>query len=194
MNSEASPSIPDPDGQLHLVNREDILARAEDRRNLCRILSWAHLYVSIRWSNTNLYIGIPSTIFAALASVQTMSELGSNESSSFKILHLIFSILVTGLAPLLTFLNPSERASGHKVASGTYELLGDRYDEFLLKSTIKPRPLAEELNQLVLLNQEYSEAKQPLPITPEWAFKKAEKTAQRTSLIATRSTEYSSQL
>ena len=37
MNSEASPSIPDPDGQLHLVNREDILARAEDRRNLCRI-------------------------------------------------------------------------------------------------------------------------------------------------------------
>jgi hypothetical protein len=136
MNPESFQSTSESNPSVNSVNREDILARAEDRRNVCRILSWAHLYVSIRWSNTNLYIGIPSTIFAALASVQTMSELGNNESASFKILHLVFSILVTGLAPLLTFLNPSERANGHKVASRTYELLGDRYDEFLLKCTL----------------------------------------------------------
>jgi hypothetical protein len=194
MNRELSPSMPDPDSPLKSVNREDILARAEDRRNICRIMSWAHLYVSIRWSNTNLYIGIPSTVFAALASVQTMSELGTNESSSYKILHLIFSILVTGLAPLLTFLNPSERANGHKVASRTYELLGDRYDEFLLKCTLKQHQIDQELNELVLLNQEYSEAKKPLPITPEWAFRKAEKKAQRTSLIATLATNHQSKM
>ncbi|MGB3535148.1 MAG: hypothetical protein WBA13_16745 [Microcoleaceae cyanobacterium] len=70
-----------------------------------------------------------------------MSETGNNDSDSFKILHLIFSILVTGLAPLLTFLNPSERANSHKVASRTYELLGDRYDEFILKCILGQRPI-----------------------------------------------------
>ncbi|MGB3535147.1 MAG: hypothetical protein WBA13_16740 [Microcoleaceae cyanobacterium] len=65
MNRNASPSIPHPDDRLHSVKREDILARAEDRRNICRIISWAHSSVSIRWSNASLYIGIASTILAA---------------------------------------------------------------------------------------------------------------------------------
>jgi hypothetical protein len=46
----------------------------------------------------------------------------------------------------------------------------------------------------VLLNQEYSEAKKPLPITPEWAFKKAEKKAEKTSLIATLSKVHQSKM
>ncbi|MGB3402135.1 MAG: SLATT domain-containing protein [Microcoleaceae cyanobacterium] len=192
MNPQPSAGIPKPSHPINTVEREDILARAEDRRNICRIMSWAHLYVSIRWSNANLYIGIPSTVFAAIASMQTISEFGSNESNSFKILHLIFSSLVAGLAPLLTFLNPSERANGHKSASRVYEFLGDRYDEFLLKATLSQRSLAEELENLIMLNQEYGEAKKPLPLTPEWAFHKAEKKAKRISLIATMAKDHTS--
>jgi hypothetical protein len=192
MNLEPSAGIPQPSYPINSVEREDILARAEDRRNICRIMSWAHLYVSIRWSNANLYIGIPSTIFAAVASMQTVSEFGNNEFNSFKILHLVLSILVAGLAPLLTFLNPSERANGHKSASRVYEFLGDRYDEFLLKATLSQRSLDEELEDLILLNQEYGEAKKPLPITPEWAFKKAEQKAKKMSLIATMAKDHAS--
>lgn len=194
MNPEPSTGIPAPKPSTNTVDHEDILARAEDRRNICRIMSWAHMYVSIRWSNTNLYIGIPSTVFAAIASMQAISEFSSNESNSFKVLHLVFSILVAGLAPLLTFLNPSERANSHKSASRVYELLGDRYDEFLLKSSVAQRPLFQELEELVLLNQEYGEAKKPLPITPEWAFKKAENKAKRMSLIAAMATEHHSKI
>ncbi len=194
MNKEDSKTTPNSNPNNTFVTHEDILARAEDRRNICRIMCWAHLYVSIRWSNANLYIGIPSTIFAAMASVQAISELGSDDSDSLKILHIVFSILVAGLAPLLTFLNPSERANAHKTASRIYEQLGDRYDEFLLKCKVNQQPLSQEIEELVVLNQDYAEIKKPLPITPEWAVRKAEKKAQRASLVATLATNHHSKI
>ncbi|WP_413162617.1 SLATT domain-containing protein [Capilliphycus salinus ALCB114379] len=156
-----------------LVQREDIMARAEDRRNVCRILSRAHVLVSIRWSNTHLYIGIPSTVFAALAGVQAISELNQNGSDTGKIIQIILSILVAGLAPLLTFLNPNERANNNLNASRVYEQLADRYDAFLLRCLVERRSLQQELDELVELNLAYSEEKKPLPLTPEWAFQQA---------------------
>ena len=185
MTAEDSSPQRETQTEVNFVTHDDILARAEDRRNICRILCWAHLYVAIRWSNANLYIGIPSTVFAAIASVQTISELGNDELGTLKIVHIILSILVAGLAPLLTFLNPSERANNNKTASRIYEQLGDRYDEFLLKSKVNQQLLSEEVDELVQLNQEYGELKKPLPITPEWAIRKAEKKAERSSLVAT---------
>ncbi|MEB3280314.1 MAG: SLATT domain-containing protein [Lyngbya sp.] len=180
-NQQDSPTVnkppsvtvtPNPDSS---VQREDIMARAEDRRNVCRILSRAHVLVSIRWSNTHLYIGIPSTVFAALAGVQAISELGSDGSNSGKILQIFLSILVAGLAPLLTFLNPNERANNNLNASRVYELIGDRYDAFLLRCLVERRSLEQELDELVQLNLAYSEEKKPLPLTPEWAFQKAKR-------------------
>ncbi|NJK38769.1 MAG: SLATT domain-containing protein [Oscillatoriales cyanobacterium RM2_1_1] len=189
MIPDVDPAPPaNPDG---LVNREDILARAEDRRNLCRIMSWAHIYISVRWSNTNLYIGIPSTIFAAIASVQAISDLGSGDVS-LKVLQIIFSVIVAGLAPLLTFLNPSEKAGIHKMTSRVYEQLADRYDAFILRCQLEPRSIQEELNELVAINQEYVEAKKPLPVTPEWAYQKARSAADQQGLVAPMATKHHS--
>ncbi len=171
--SKIHPSPPQSDDDL--VQREDIMARAEDRRNVCRILSRAHVLVSIRWSSAHLYIGIPSTIFAAIASVQAISEFQNSEDPTAGILHIVFSLLVAGLAPLLTFLNPTERASAHQAASRVYEQIADRYDAFLLESLVHPENLTQELNQLVQLNHIYTEEKKPLPLTPEWAFRSAKK-------------------
>ena len=159
-----------------LLRREDIMARAEDRRNVCLILSRAHVLASIRWSNTHLYIGVPSTVFAALAGVQAISDLNQNQTDSGgAIIYIILSILVAGLAPLLTFLNPNERANTHLAASRIYEHMGDRYDGFLLGCIVEKRSLKEELDELVKLHLAYSEEKKPLPLTPEWAFQKAKR-------------------
>ncbi|MDY7022322.1 MAG: SLATT domain-containing protein [Cyanobacteriota bacterium] len=166
--------------QGSLVQREDIMNRAEDRRNLCRILSRAHILVSIRWSNTHLYIGIPSTVFAALAGVQAIAELGQNQNETGAIIHIVLSILVAGLAPLLTFLNPNERATTHQTASRVYEQIGDRYDAFLLRCLVDRRSLQQELDELVSLNLAYSEEKKPLPLTPEWAFQQAKRSQAAT--------------
>ncbi|MEB3882178.1 SLATT domain-containing protein [Lyngbya sp. CCY1209] len=174
----------------NLVRREDILARAEDRRNLCRIMSWAHLYVSIRWAHTHLYIGIPSTVLAAAASVQAIAELQKPEGGTTFAFYVVFSVLVAGLAPLLTFLNPIERANDHKAASRVYEQLGDAYDKFLLECLVNPRDLLSELEDLAALNSQYGELKKPLPITPEWAYQKAVKKSDKNQLVATYSQSY----
>ncbi|MGF1494722.1 MAG: SLATT domain-containing protein [Microcoleaceae cyanobacterium] len=166
------------------IDEEDIIARGEDRRNQCRVMGWAHILVSERWSNTNLYIGIPSTIFAAIASVQAISELGGDGDTSLQLLHIIFSITVAGLAPLLTFLNPSEKANSHKMASRVYEQMADRYDAFVLRCDLENKPIEVELDELVQINREYAEAKKPLPVVPEWAYQKAITISQRTNLAA----------
>jgi hypothetical protein len=165
------------------------MARAEDRRNICRILSRAHVLVSIRWSNTHLYIGIPSTVFAALAGVQAIADLGQEKNTWGTIIQIILSILVAGLAPLLTFLNPNERANTHQTASRVYEQIGDRYDAFLLQCLVETRGLKQELDDLVQLNLSYSEEKKPLPLTPEWAFQRA----KQEQMIAPFAKEHKSQ-
>ncbi|TVU55226.1 MAG: SLATT domain-containing protein [Arthrospira sp. PLM2.Bin9] len=172
-----------------LVKREDILARAEDRRNLCRIMSWAHLYVSIRWSHTNLYIGIPSTVLAAAASVQAIADLQAENGARYG-LYIILSILVASLAPLLTFLNPMDRATNHLSASRVYEQMGDAYDKFLLYCLVNPQDLIVELEKLVALNEQYNELKKPLPITPEWAYQKSVKQSKDKNLVATLAENY----
>ncbi|ERT03694.1 hypothetical protein M595_2161 [Lyngbya aestuarii BL J] len=174
-NVNVPPPVSTPPHADSSVQREDIMARAEDRRNVCRILSRAHVLVSIRWSNTHLYIGIPSTVFAALAGVQAISELGQTGSNSGKIIQIILSVLVAGLAPLLTFLNPNERANNNQTASRVYEQIGDRYDAFLLRCLVERRSLTQELDELVQLNLSYSEEKKALPLTPEWAFQQAKR-------------------
>lgn len=178
-----------PPNRDSLVRREDIMARAEDRRNICRILSRAHVLVSIRWSNTHLYIGIPSTVFAALAGVQAIADLGQEKNTWGTIIQIILSILVAGLAPLLTFLNPNERANTHQTASRVYEQIGDRYDAFLLQCLVETRGLKQELDDLVQLNLSYSEEKKPLPLTPEWAFQRA----KQEQMIAPFAKEHKSQ-
>lgn len=176
-----------------LVKREDILARAEDRRNLCRIMSWAHLYVSIRWSNTNLYIGIPSTILAAAASVQAIADLQAQNGARYG-LYIILSILVASLAPLLTFLNPMDKATSHLSASRVYEQMGDAYDTFLLYCQVNPQDMIVELEKLIVLNEQYNELKKPLPITPEWAYKKSLRQSQEQNLVATLAKNYDGKL
>jgi hypothetical protein len=178
-----------PPNRDSLVQREDIMARAEDRRNICRILSRAHVLVSIRWSNTHLYLGIPSTVFAALAGVQAIADLGQEKNTWGTIIQIILSILVAGLAPLLTFLNPNERANTHQTASRVYEQIGDRYDAFLLQCLVETRGLKQELDDLVQLNLSYSEEKKPLPLTPEWAFQRA----KQEQMIAPFAKEHKSQ-
>lgn len=151
------------------IAQEDILYRALDRKTVCRVLSQAHIYVSIRWTRTHLYIGVPSTVLAAVASVQAISSLGGN----YQLVSVIIAILVAILAPLLTFLDPNGKANTHLVASRVYEQMADQYDSFLLKCRLEPRLIEEELNDLVQINSAYSESKKSLPACPEWAYQKA---------------------
>jgi hypothetical protein len=172
INNSVNSSVPvnGNSGQpVPYIAQEDILYRALDRKTVCRVLSQAHIYVSIRWTRTHLYIGVPSTVLAAVASVQAISSLGGN----YQLVSVIIAILVAILAPLLTFLDPNGKANTHLVASRVYEQMADQYDSFLLKCRLEPRLIEEELNDLVQINSAYSESKKSLPACPEWAYQKA---------------------
>ncbi|CAD5951525.1 hypothetical protein PCC9214_02586 [Planktothrix tepida] len=175
INNPVSSSVPLEENSgkpLSYVAQEDIIYRAFDRKTVCRVLSQAHIYVSIRWTRTHLYIGIPSTVLAAVAGVQAISSLGGN----YQLVAVIIPVLVAILAPLLTFLDPNGKANTHLVASRVYEQMADQYDSFLLKCRLEPRPIEEELNDLVQINSVYSESKKSLPACPEWAYQKALRT------------------
>ncbi|MCB8765840.1 SLATT domain-containing protein [Planktothrix agardhii] len=154
---------------LPYVVQEDIIYRAVERKTVCRVLSQAHIDVSIRWSTAHLYIGIPSTILAAIASVQAINSLGGE----YQLLSVVIAVLVAILAPLLTFLDPNGRANNHLNASRIYEQMADQYDSFILKCRLEPRSIKEEFDDLTQLNFTYSESKKNLPACPEWAYQKA---------------------
>ncbi|HBK24992.1 MAG TPA: hypothetical protein DDZ60_21585 [Planktothrix sp. UBA10369] len=164
LNSEESSNKP-----LPRIVQEDIIYRAVERKTICRVLSQAHIDVSIRWSTAHLSIGIPSTILAAIASVQAINSLGGE----YQLVSVVIAILVAILAPLLTFLDPNARANTHLGASRVYEQMADQYDSFILKCRLEPRSIQEEFNDLVQLNSVYSESKKSLPACPEWAYQKA---------------------
>ncbi|MEL0589364.1 MAG: SLATT domain-containing protein [Planktothrix rubescens PR222] len=151
------------------IVQKDITDRAIERKILCRVLSQAHIDVSIRWSTAHLYIGIPSTILAAIASVQAINSLGGE----YQLLSVVIAVLVAILAPLLTFLDPNGRANNHLNASRIYEQMADQYDSFILKCRLEPRSIKEEFDDLTQLNFTYSESKKNLPACPEWAYQKA---------------------
>ena len=154
---------------LPYVVQEDIIYRAVERKTVCLVLSQAHIDVSIRWSTAHLYIGIPSTILAAIASVQAINSLGGE----YQLLSVVIAVLVAILAPLLTFLDPNGRANNHLNASRIYEQMADQYDSFILKCRLEPRSIKEEFDDLTQLNFTYSESKKNLPACPEWAYQKA---------------------
>ena len=154
---------------LPYVVQEDIIYRAVERKTVCLVLSQAHIDVSIRWSTAHLYIGIPSTILAAIASVQAINSLGGE----YQLLSVVIAVLVAILAPLLTFLDPNGRANNHLNASRIYEQMADQYDSFILKCRLEPRSIKEEFDDLTKLNFTYSESKKNLPACPDWAYQKA---------------------
>lgn len=163
--SNSSSTMPIDD--LPYIGKEDIIYRAVDRTLVCRVLSRAHIIVSIQWGKTHLYIGIPSTILAAVASVQAISSLDN------QMVAIVISLSVAILAPLLTFLDPNSKSASHLEASRLYEKMADEYDAFLLKCTVNGRSIEEELQDLVTINTVYSDSKRALPACPEWAYQQA---------------------
>lgn len=169
MNESLRPNEVQINRGITSVGKEDILYRALERKTLCKVLSQAHIYVSIYWLRMHWYIGIPSTVLAAAASVQAISNFQGN----YQMISILLSLAVAILAPLLTFLDPNQSSNSHLAASRVYEKMADMYDNFHLKCLLETRSIEEELTELTQINSEYGESKKGLPSCPEWAYQRA---------------------
>jgi hypothetical protein len=129
--------------------------------------SKSHYNASSCWERRNLYIGIPTTILAALAGVSALQD--------YVWVTVAISILVAVLSALNTFLNPSEKNNQHRVSASAYNALKNNVRLFreidLLKENFPTEEMAEQLKV-------YSDVRNQLnsssPNIPAWAYKKTQ--------------------
>jgi hypothetical protein len=130
--------------------------------------------VSARWDKWNLYLGLSSTIAAALAAFLAGS--GQDALNIIEIQHAnvgaaLFALTSSVLASTLTFLAPAEKASSYQQTSNKYHSLRERIRFF--RNTRCPTAtngLEQELESIIIAKQEIDSDH---PILPEWAYSKA---------------------
>jgi len=144
------------------------------------ILAKGHYFAAGRWDRVNLTLGIPATILAGVTSVAALSDIAGNNKA---IVTGVLAIIVAALSALTTFLNPSERANGHKAASSNYEAL--RIKARLLKDielstdyAALDEPTKEIIKQLKELASQFAGLNQGSLRIPRSIYKRQVKNVQ----------------
>lgn len=126
--------------------------------------SKGHFYAAQSWEKWHYKLGIPATIFSALAGVSAIAEQN--------VLAGVIAFCVATVAGLITFLNPNEKASVHRNA-------GNEYNDLKNKSRILYEIEANSLDEKVLtekmkeLDKARSELNKKSPQIPKGSFEQA---------------------
>jgi hypothetical protein len=119
-----------------------------------------------RWSRVHLWIGIPTTVLAALASGSAFNGQGLAAG--------IMAGLVAALSALSTFLNPSERAQSHHTAGSQYAALRNQARIFY-KIAAAAMNEDDAAARVAELGTERDNLNLASPGIPRWAFERARK-------------------
>jgi hypothetical protein len=167
---QAAPSK-EPTGQLREAIREQGRALEES----CEKGAIRDTLLAARWHQVNLWLGLSSTITAALAAFAAgkgevlLQLMGHHGAESAAILALISAILTS----TLTFLAPSEKAGAYHHFSNKLRALRDRIRSFIEIDCAlggKDATLCDRFTRLV---RERSEIDSTHPIVPRWAYDRA---------------------
>ena len=126
-----------------------------------------HFEAARRWGHLHLWIGIPTTLVAAVAGVSALSN--QKEISAG------LSLLVAATSAVFTFLNPEARASRHLRAGNAYKSLQNDariFREVECQRGRRPNELSAELARL---NQRRNKLNADSPQIPRPAFESARK-------------------
>jgi hypothetical protein len=131
-----------------------------------------HSQAARRWDEINLWLGIPTTIIAAITGVTSLS---SNSSSpailglSANVLVGVLAFLVAAISGLSTFLDPKNQASKHYLAAVAYLALHNDVRIFYQIDCLSGQPTSELAEQIKKLSARLNDLdNQPL-IIPRWA-------------------------
>jgi hypothetical protein len=141
--------------------------------------------IAARWHRWNLYLGVSSAIFAAVAAfakiniatllVSTWSmeqDIANTHGSEIaSILALISAILTS----MLTFLSPSEKAGAYHHFSNKIRSLRDRAHSFMEVECVLGTKDTALLDKFERILREKSEIDSSHPIVPNWAYGKTYK-------------------
>lgn len=128
-----------------------------------------HFCAARGWTNIHLWLGGSSAILAAIAGASALSKFDYHN-----IIAGVLSIIVATATALITFLNPSKRASIHQESGNKYKALRNNARIFydIEINTLDEKNNAENLKKL---NDQRNKLNLESPQIPRWAFKKARK-------------------
>ena len=135
---------------------------------------WAeksHFMISTVWSRVHYWLGLPNTLFAALAGVSAIN--------SYEILAALLAVITAILAALLTFLDPESRASAHKNAGAKHNALRGKLRRLRLIELMAAQSEVEVKQQLDVLAQEKASLTSESPHTGGFAYKLARRSIER---------------
>lgn len=126
-----------------------------------------HFEAQGRWSKVYLWVGLPTAVIAGVAGVAALS--------SHTTISAALSIAVAAATAVLTFLNPSEKATAHLVAGNKYNALRNNariFREIELQSGATQQELAARIKELAAERDTFN---RDSPAIPRWAFEAARK-------------------
>lgn len=129
-----------------------------------------HYNAAAAWRTRNYILGIPATLIGAAAGATILASAPPAISG-------ILALTGAALTALVTFLNPSERASEHHRAGVSYGILRRSIRQFIQIDALggKEADLRKRLSELT--EEVASAQRESLPI-PAYAYSKAAKTVK----------------
>lgn len=121
-----------------------------------------HFEAAEEWKNLNMILGIPSTIFSAMAGTSALIQFDNHS-----IFAGILAIIVAALSALTTFLNPGEKANSHQNAGTRYTAIRNDARKFkeldIYREDISDQDLLVALDDLKKQRNDMNQNSLPIP-------------------------------
>ncbi|HZO71150.1 MAG TPA: SLATT domain-containing protein [Ktedonobacteraceae bacterium] len=142
--------------------REKMVKEAKRIENDTFFSAKGHFVASDEWRRRNMVLGIPSTIFSAIAGASALAQFDNHN-----IVAGVLAIFVAALSALTTFLNPGEKANSHQNAGTRYTAIRNDarkfYDLDSFRDDISDQDLLTLLEDLRKQRNELNQNSLPIP-------------------------------
>lgn len=146
---------------------ESMIAEASRIEEDATYSAKGHFEASRRWDLWHLWIGIPTSVLAAIAGVLALSN--------YTIASAVLSLIVAAASAVFTFLNPKERAAVHLRAGNSYKALHNDARIFRLIECQRGRTPEQLSSGLANMNERRNALNIESPQIPRNAFLRARK-------------------
>ena len=127
-----------------------------------------HFEASRLWGRRHLWIGIPNTMFAAIAGVSILAEWWPVASG-------VLALTVAALSALFTFLDPRGVAASHSKFGNAYKALQNDTRVFREIECHQDKQVDELVEKLNELNDRRNSLNEESPQIPRGAFERAKR-------------------
>ena len=150
--------------------KQEIIKEAKRIEESLLYSSKGHYAAARFWSTFHLWIGIPMVVITAIAGATAFKTFDSNG-----VLAGICALIGVVLSSLMTFLNPNEKESQHRIAGHNYDSLMSTVRLFWSVECWRTEDEAILADKLTQLSEHKSKLNQACPQIPTFAYEKARK-------------------